>query len=202
LLEREHIRRVYVRPLVNNTYKPGVQNVVYNALIRTLLQHRRVHLAKRIEDADAVLDGAIGAAEVGSAGATSAGGLSPSGVGPGDGPPITTIYNATLTCTFSLSRTESSSKTFPPRPPSGRIGPLTEAEAKEAALHEGSIRLPRTGSLWAQSFSRAKPFLAANQLDVPGTTSALINESEFDRALADLAVSMMDDLHESMLAMF
>ena len=41
-----------------------------------------------------------------------------------------------------------------------------------------------------------------NQLGVIGNTSALINDSEFERSLADLAASMMGDLHESMLAMF
>mgnify|MGYP001574673287 CR=1 FL=1 len=56
--------------------------------------------------------------------------------------------------------------------------------------------------IWTAPFSRLKRFPANNRLDVLGTTSALINESEFDRALGDLAESMMGDVHESMLSMF
>src|SRR6185312_2812483 len=56
--------------------------------------------------------------------------------------------------------------------------------------------------VWTGSFSRSKLFEASNNLGAEGDTSALINESEFDRALSDMASSMMDDVHESMLAMF
>ncbi|MEK6579060.1 MAG: hypothetical protein AABZ55_07515, partial [Bdellovibrionota bacterium] len=56
--------------------------------------------------------------------------------------------------------------------------------------------------IWTGGFSRSKPYPGSNQLGPPGTTSALINESEFERALSDLAENMMEDVHESMLAMF
>jgi hypothetical protein len=60
----------------------------------------------------------------------------------------------------------------------------------------------KKSDLWSSTFSRAKTFPANNQLGNFGTTSSLINESEFDRALADMARNMMADVHESMLAMF
>jgi hypothetical protein len=56
--------------------------------------------------------------------------------------------------------------------------------------------------LWSGGFSKSKPFPANNQLGVFGTTSALINESEFDRVLRDLAEGIAADMHESMLAGF
>jgi hypothetical protein len=176
-LERENIHSIYVKPLVNNTFKPGIENVVYNSLIRTLLSHRRVKLVQDEQSADAVLQGNVTAAIYSVAGSTTANSLYPSSAltNPyiANSLPNTSvafIYQATLNCDFTLSR-----RFVPP----------------------GKRRL-----LWTSPFSRTKTFSAANQLDVPGATSALINESEFERALNELSVSMMDDVHEFMLAMF
>jgi hypothetical protein len=170
---REGIRRVYVSPVINNTYKPGVENLVYNQLIRIFSSHRRVAVVQDPEQADAVLQGTVVDALYAGGPGTTVINLNPQGLGqalPTAPFVISTIYTANLNCAFSLIRRNS---------------------------------LPgKKGIVWASSFARSKQFPASNQLDVPGTTSALINESEFDRALQDLAHSMMDDLHESMLAMF
>ena len=56
--------------------------------------------------------------------------------------------------------------------------------------------------LWSNSFSKGKQFPSANQLDVPGTTSPLINQSEFERALGDLAPMIALDAEESMFSRF
>jgi hypothetical protein len=178
LAEKEGVRKIYVKPLVNNTYKPGIENVVYNALIRTLSVHRRVVLVNRADDADAELSGSVGAAGYGMSAAVNANqllGFPRNGGALGQGDQRSTIqiayeYSASLTCTFSLTRVH----------------------------HEPG----RKDAIWGAGFSRNKLFNAANQLGPQGDTSALINESEFDRALSDLAASMMDDVHESMLAMF
>lgn len=176
LVDKEHVHTVYVLPIINATYKAGVENTIYNNLVRALNAHRRVKVVYNRKEADAVLTGTVGAATYsGSAGSTVVA-LPPTTVGPLLSPniqswAINTIYNAVLSCSFSLAR-----------------------EKKKDG------KLPAT--LWAASFSRTEPFPSANQLDVPGTTSPLINESEFERALADLAHSMMDDVNESMLAMF
>lgn len=177
LLDKEGVRTVYVRPLRNNTFKPGVENTVYNALIRTLISHRKVKLVQYEQDADAILQGDVQAAQFSIASTTSASQLSPR---LGDrlifsnqdlvNTQVASAYSASLACGFTLTR-----RVTPPG---------------------------KSATLWASSFSRALPFAAANQLDVPGTTSALINESEFERALGEMAVNMMDDVHESMLAMF
>lgn len=179
ILDKEGIQTVYVKPLVNNTYKPGIENVVYNALIRTLLSHRRVKLVQSEAAADAVLQGSVSMAQFVIAGSTTANQLSPYSGSiatlPGSNLDIShtsvaTVYSAFLGCDFSLRR---------------RVTPPGKRTV-----------------VWSSSFSRSKPFAAANQLDVLGTTSALINESEFERALSEMATNMMDDLHESMLAMF
>lgn len=179
LLDKEGIRKVYIKPLINNTYKPGVENVVYNALIRILLSHRRVKIVQNEQDADAVLQGTVSVAQFSIAGSAYAYQLAPylggNAVLPGSGlnislTSIATVYMASLGCDFTLNR-----RVVPP----------------------GKRKL-----VWGSSFSRNEPFSAANQLDVPGTTSALINDSEFERALSEMANNMMYDVHESMLAMF
>jgi hypothetical protein len=171
-LEREGIHTIYVKPVVNNTFKPGIENVVYNALIHTLLAHRRVRLVQNEEVADAVLQGNVSMAQFSVSAPTTANTLYPAVHSYIDLPNTTvaSVYAATLSCDFTLNR-----RVVPP----------------------GKRRL-----LWTAPFTRSKPFAAANQLDVPGATSALINESEFERALNELSVSMMDDVHEFMLAMF
>jgi hypothetical protein len=180
MLLREGIRRIYVSPIQNNTYKPGVENLVYNQLVRTISASRRVELVQRTEDADAVLHGTVTAASYGPAGTTTADKLYPSDKVPGvprgsTEVVVATEYNATLQCNFSLV---------------ARVPRPEKPESRPNA------------TVWGSSFSRAKAFPGNNQLDVFGTTSPLINESEFDRALRDLARSMMSDLEESMLAMF
>ena len=177
LLEKEGIRTVYVRPLINSTFKPGIENVVYNALIRTLISHQKVKLVQDPAVADALLEGTVGVAQFSISSPTSATELKPKlgKVLPHSNVDlnnilVASVYSADLGCAFTLNR---------------RVTPMGKNKV-----------------LWSSSFSRSKPFSAANQLDVPGTTSALINESEFERALGEMATNMMDDVHESMLAMF
>lgn len=175
LAVREGIERIYVSPIGNNTYKVGIENIVYNNLIRTLAAHKKVILVQKAEYADAILSGSVSSASYSGSAATSVADLKPKIVADSLSPDIRafsifTEYTASLACSFSLSR-------------------------------KGNKKWP-SKTVWRASFDRSKPFPASNQLDIPGTTSALINESEFDRALGDLASSMMDDVHESMLAMF
>lgn len=171
---KERIQKIYVAPVLNNTYKAGVEIVVYNNVVRSLSSHGRVQLVQNLEDSDAILQGRVTEAlYTGSGARASVSGLNPIGLGanlPTSNYTINTEYIANLTCSFTLIR-------------------------KAPALNQSS-------TLWSANFSRNQLFPASNQLDVPGTTSALINESEFDRALSDIARRMMDDVHESMLAMF
>ncbi len=165
------IRRVYVAPLINNTYKPGVENLIYNELVKTLVANNRVEIVPKKELADAILSGVVGEANYSISAMTSSNSLFPNRP---DRPTIqtnvATEYKATVTCNFTLSRVPT--PIYPP------------------------------GQIWQASFQREKKFPGNNQRDEFGTTSALINESEFDRALRDIAQGMMGDVHESMLAMF
>ncbi len=172
LLEKEGIRRIYISPLVNNSYKPGAENLVYNVLLKALTVNRYIRLVEDPSLADATLSGSVSRAEYGPSASAAANSVSPliSNGSLYQKVYIATEYSAGLDCTFTLTR----------RNP-GR---------DQRAL------------VWSGNFSRSKPFIASNQLGAFGTTSALINESEFERALGDLAQSMMGDLRESMLSRF
>lgn len=168
LKEKYGIERIYVEPVVNNSYKPGVENVVYNALLRTLNGGRRVLLVRREEDADAILQGEVSAADSAPGASIPANRLKPVETGPSN-VFVAIEYMATLGCQFKLYRA---------------------VDGKKGKL------------IWTSGFSRSHAYPGNNQLGVAGATSQLINESEFDRVLEDLARTMMDELHESMLAMF
>lgn len=171
LLEQEGVRRIFVAPLVNNTYKAGAENVVYNALVRVLGAGQRVTLVHKAEEADAILSGLITSASYTGTSAVPVRDITPAGIPTVHSDvQVVNSYNAVLECVFSLTR---------------RIVP----EGKKALI-------------WQAGFSRAKGFPSAVRVGVAGTTTALINESEFERALSDLASDMMADVHESMMAQF
>lgn len=192
LVSKMGVRKVYLPPVVNNTYKAGIENTVYNDLVRAIESQGSLIVVQSVADADAVLDGSvIGSSYIMSA-ATSVAGLSPSSaaqslikLGQANGTnigsfPIAMEYNATLVCGFYLHSI--------PR--------------KEHKTQDGIVTPEVKPYAWSSSFTRTKTFPASNQLDVPGTTSALINDSEFERALGDLSRQMMIDVNESMLSMF
>lgn len=173
-LRKEGVETVYVAPFTNNTYKPGVENLVYNSLVRGLSGYGRVKIVQSRALADAVLEGAVSTASFGSIASSYVSSMKPDGVGgnlPTAGFSVAGAYQANLACSFSLNRTRIRKK-------------------------------GQSAQVWAASFSRTLSFAGANQLDVPGTTSSLINDSEFDRALTDMAKAMMDDVNNSMVAMF
>ena len=171
------IRTVYIKPLLNDTYKPGVQNLVLNELTKVISSQKRVRVVSDLENADAILEGRVTAANYGAKSTTTADQLFPTAKEsitlpnrPSDRISVATEYSATLNCSFVLKRTRSVQN--------------------------------QPDTLWSGGFSKTKEFAGNNQLGAFGTTSSLINESEFDRALREIARSMMANLHEAMLAQF
>jgi hypothetical protein len=176
LLSRHGVRRIYIAPLINDSYKPGVENVVYNELVKAIGAQGRVQVVDRAELADAVLNGSISQATYSRSASTTADQLFPTA--------------ATLT---HIER------------PSSNIAVATEYGASLSTSFVLSLREPKPGqrsNLWSGSFSRSQTFPGNNQLGPFGTTGHLINDSEFDRALRELAISISGNLQESMLAMF
>jgi hypothetical protein len=167
LRDQHGVQSVYVEPLKNRTYKTGVENHVYNALMRVIAAGDRIRLVRSAEEADAILSGNVSRAEYGILASTTEEALLPKSIGGRKDVQVATVYQANLACEFNLRRRGLADKT-----------------------------------LWSSNFSRAKPFASQNQLGTLGRTSALINESEFERALQDLTENMVADVHESMLAGF
>ncbi len=169
LANEEGIRTVFVSPVKNQTYQTGVENLVYNALVKRLSARRQFRLVHRIEESDAVLEGVVLDAAKGINGESKASDLNPKGVG-SDKILVAHEYSAKLNCQFSLTRRQTGSG--------------------------------KSALIWSGAFSRSRLFPANNQLGALGTTSALINESEFERALSDLADNIMHDALESMTGRF
>ncbi len=176
LLTRYGVRKVHVAPIQNATFKAGVENVVYNEALKVIAAHRRVILVQNRADADAILQGVVSEA--------------------------TYVKSATTTADqlFPTARLLGTIKR-----PSANLQVATEYSARLSTQFSLRLTRPRLGEkeeIWAGSFAKAQAFPANNQLSVYGTTGHLINESEFDRTLKDLAESLVYNLHESMLALF
>lgn len=56
--------------------------------------------------------------------------------------------------------------------------------------------------LWGDELSRSKSFQAATYMGALGSTSALINEGEFEKTLNDLSISLVTDAEESINTLF
>ena len=177
-----NIHRVYLAPVQNQTYKSGIDSVLYNALLRTLRAHHQLQVVAHQEEADAIITSRVEQASYARNADAQVKNLNPANVGASllqKEYVVSTEYMATLSGKFELRWVH------PPAPPP-----------------EAGTGMRPAGQIWQVGLSRTKPFPSANQLEVPGTTAPLINESEFDRALSDISKSLAEDLHESMLALF
>ncbi len=167
-LKEVGIEKIYVRPVKNLSYKPGVENVFYNELVQTLLAGRRVKLVDRPEQADAILESTVEKALYAPSATTSANSIFPTSVSVLQ-ITVATEYQANVVATFRLVRSKNGL--------------------------DGDV-------VWDSQFSRSRRFAANNQKIQYGTTSGLINESEFERTLVEVTHGMMQDVHESMVARF
>jgi len=182
-LEERGIRKVYLAPVKNNSFKPGVENGLYNALIKKISAYNIVTLVQDPATADAILEGTVAAASYTSDPSQILSGKTLSNNYPQPALPasqiaftpdlfVTLQYTAVLTANFSLTRTRIK-----------KLGDNPEV-------------------IWAGNLSRGRAFTANNQPGVYGTTAAHINDSEFNRTLGDLTDQIADQVHESMVSMF
>jgi len=164
------IQRVYVRPIVNDTYHPGTENLIYSQVLRMLSAQSGVQIVRDESQAEAVVSGRVADASYTISALTTTDRLFPSSLNVGlQGASDTAIaaeYRASLTFELSLTRKNP------------------------------------TQTLWGGTFNRVQTFPANFQLGSYGSTSNLINESEFERTLKDLAQNLMLDVRESLLSRF
>ncbi|MCC7441290.1 MAG: hypothetical protein IT285_06645 [Bdellovibrionales bacterium] len=170
MLSKEGVRSLYIAPVENKTFRPGVEQIMYNSLVRMFAASTHLRIVGSKEEADAMLDASVSDADYTPSSTTTTSKIPPVGVGP-DNRIVPVEYQATLACSLSIRKL------------SGK------------GLKPGA-------SLWSAGFSRAQLFPANTQLGVLGTTTALINESEFERALVALAELISRDAGESLVATF
>jgi hypothetical protein len=172
LLEREHVRRVFVAPPVNQSLKAGLETLIYSELIRVIKEHDQVVWVHDRASADAVIESVISWADASVSSQDKAENM----VGGATiDPKFRTVlvpreYMANLGCTFFLTREN------PPE-------------------HSGE-------RIWTTSLQRGTPYPSASQAGPAGATAPLINASEFDRATAENARKMMADLREVLFSTF
>jgi hypothetical protein len=178
VLEAAGIHKVYVQPVTNNSYKAGVEIVVYNALTKKIAAQGELKIVNHESDADAIIRSTVDSADYIIAASTSGSSLAPTNLGAAFSKySVASIYAATLQCTFHLEP--------------------TEATVNRLKMHDN-----KPARTWSATFSRSQNFAASNTLGVLGTTSAIINDSEFDSTLSQISDSMMIDVNEALLGMF
>jgi hypothetical protein len=153
------VRRVYIRPIQNETFRAGVENSVYTQTVRMISSTPGLRSVNSPEDADAEWVGTVRVAQRTVSGETKASDLNPKNLGS----PLLLVaseYTASLACSFALTQ--------------------------------------KGKTLWSGDFQRARPFPANSQVGALGSTGALINESEFERALGEVAADMMVDVRSSL----
>lgn len=167
------IRKVYIDPIRNETFAPGADNWVQSGLVKAISQHGKLKIVSQRSEADAVISGRVITADYGMAAQTSASDLK---------------AGSLQTKRFFRNRT---------------IATLYTANLNcQFQMLRTRYRRDEDVRVWGGGFSRSKQFPGSNQLGALGKTAALINESEFERALRDLVDLVMLDVHESMLARF
>jgi len=212
--DKTGVQKIYIAPVLNKTYKVGIETFLYDSLVKTINANHQLTLVQDPKLADAILKSTITAAHDSGMSGTIASQLSPGGVqisGTVAGFQINTMYNANLACTFSIVAARALK--IPPMKKEKTPSELSEEEETDEDteyddmdIEEGAkpkiVTTPKATTLWTTSLSRSEPFQSANQLDVPGTTSPLINESMFERALSDLATYIANDAHALLMNIF
>ena len=160
LFSEHGIKKIYIAPLGNSSYKPGAETLVYNAVLKRMKANIKIEMVTSEAAADAVLVGELTNAQASGGAEISSTQLKPSGFG-NDLVYLNSEYNAGLSAKFTIKQ---------------------------------GIK-----SLWSQDFGRSKVYLGHTGINVRGTTTHLINESEFDRTLVDLADQVSEDLTQALL---
>ncbi len=159
------IRTLYVTPVKNLSYKPGVEIVIYNALRKRIAQGGYVRIVDQPGLADAEIEAKVLDASYAPSGITTADQIAPVQTGPSN-VQIASAYAVNLSVAFELFQSGSRKR------------------------------------LWGDTVARQKTFTASTYLGALGSTSALINEGDFERSVGELAVSLVTDAEESMNSVF
>jgi hypothetical protein len=168
--KQANIKTLYVAPVANNSYRPGVEIMLYNTIRKRIAQGGYVRIVDDRDHADGELKASVTAANSNPGAAIRAEQLAQAEVGAKrvikPDLQIASNYSVNLGVSFSLIKTQT-----------------------------GSV-------IWSHSGARSKTFQASTYYGALGSTSALINDSQFETTLNELAVLVVTDAEESMNAFF
>jgi outer membrane lipopolysaccharide assembly protein LptE/RlpB len=108
-LKEVGVERVYVAPVKNQSYKTGVENIVYNELVQAIITGGRVKVVDRPEFADAILDSTITKASYAPSALAQAPSIYPTSIAAIQ-ITVATEYQADVSCSFTLRRQKGGSK--------------------------------------------------------------------------------------------
>ncbi len=173
--ENHHIHTLYISPVKNNSYKAGVEITVYNALRKRISEGGYVRMVDSMSSADARFDAFVQDASTIPYSLTTASALQTAN-------PI--VVNQT---------------TLPPGPTtvlvSSGYNVTLNVRFQLTDLRSGKV-------LWADTLTRSKVFIASTYIGNLGNTSALINDSEFEKTLVELSANVVTDAEESVNTIF
>lgn len=113
------------------------------------------------------------------------------------------LEGTVLTAQRSVSGEIKASDLNPKQLGSAQLLVASEYQARlECQFSLKGVPSSRKGEIWKGAFVRSRPFPANSQVGPLGSTGALINESEFERALSEVSSDMMTDVRDSLMQDF
>lgn len=107
LFQSEGIKKVFVAPVKNSTLKPGVEQIIYNSIVRQLKAQGGLDLVYSKSAADAILHATVESAYYASQSRSPASRLGKTT----ESIEVTNVYSANLTCRFELRKLTRSQQT-------------------------------------------------------------------------------------------
>jgi hypothetical protein len=204
---QEGIRTVYVRPMGNVTFKTGVEDYVFNSVVRTLASSGMFKVVFNARDADAELTGVVtGAGE----GVDAAGGAHDSLAQSYNRLILESrdrgeVWNAPAPGVAAGSMEPVSPSVFGPlfNPYLGGVGWIYVVSVScNFSLVRSRPMEGKKPLVWSGAIGRSTKIVSINQLGVFGATTSYFKESEVHRAYRELASRISGDLVETMSSQF
>lgn len=191
------VKRVFIPAIENRSQMAWIDPMIRSEWLKRLGTGGAVTVTPSIESADAKLLIRITEATRGGLAPTSAEALIPQGtVRPGAH--FHTMYQAHLVMQVDLIRVRAIPASRVPTEPEQSPAPPTSPQTPPSSTPESLPPSPAGTMLFTGTAARDLPFPANTRVSYFGTTSALINQTETERAMVEIAEQMVLDLYFQM----
>ncbi|MEW6056540.1 MAG: LPS assembly lipoprotein LptE [Bdellovibrionota bacterium] len=163
----QKVERVYIKAMINNTLRSGLEVPFTSALIREFSRGPKVRIASNEENSDAVIESSLDA------------------VGSSIGP----------TTTVDRLSQDPAARAF-------NDYVIASEYSASATITVSLVRKQDKRVLWTRAFSESKTYPANNRFGLVGSTSALINSSQEQLALNEIAQVLASDAYDTMFEAF